>query len=216
MKRKSIIISAAIMLGAVSIFGQSMMAAPSTDASAKCAQKAYAHKMQFGKVLNLTDDQKAKIKSKTTDAKARALSVRNDKNLTPDQQKSKLMEIRKSTRQQIMQVLTPEQRQKLTSLKSRDGGRQRGDRMKKAFAALNMTDSQKAQIKSIREDAKAQFKAVREDKSLTKDQIKAKAKSIRDASMEKMKTVLTPEQIKKIEDMKAKWKIRHSKGNELK
>jgi Spy/CpxP family protein refolding chaperone len=42
-------------------------------------------------------------------------AARNDSTLTADQKKAKMQEIHKSTHEQVMQVLTPEQRQQMKS-----------------------------------------------------------------------------------------------------
>ncbi|AFZ24069.1 P pilus assembly/Cpx signaling pathway, periplasmic inhibitor/zinc-resistance associated protein [Cylindrospermum stagnale PCC 7417] len=88
-------------------------------------------------------------------------------NLT-DAQKSQLKQIRESTRAQIDQVLTAEQKAQLEKLKAErqaqrgQGQRpqQRGERGKKGFAALNLSEDQKAQIKKIMESSKQQTQAV--------------------------------------------------------
>jgi Spy/CpxP family protein refolding chaperone len=93
-------------------------------------------------------------------------------NLTPEQ-KAKMKEIGRSTRAQIEAVLTPEQKTKLQAAmaerkaqhqaqrQQRQGERQEG-RGKKGniFASLNLTETQKNQIKQIRESSKQQRQAV--------------------------------------------------------
>lgn len=87
-------------------------------------------------------------------------------NLSADQ-KAKLKQIRESTQSRISAILTPEQRQQLETLKQQrqtqrqsgqpGAGRQKGDR---AMAALNLSDDQKAQISAIRQQAKQEMDAV--------------------------------------------------------
>lgn len=88
-------------------------------------------------------------------------------NLT-DAQKNQLKQIRESTRAQIDEVLTAEQKAQMEKFKAErqaqrgQGQRpqQRGERGKKGFAALNLSEDQKAQIKKIMESSKAQTQAV--------------------------------------------------------
>jgi Spy/CpxP family protein refolding chaperone len=93
-------------------------------------------------------------------------------NLTPEQ-KAKMKEIGRSTRAQIEAVLTPEQKTKLQAAMAerkaqRQAQRQQGQgerqerRGKKGniFASLNLTETQKNQIKQIRESSKQQMQAV--------------------------------------------------------
>src|SRR5215469_8728596 len=59
--------------------------------------------------LNLTQDQKDKIKSIREDAKKQKQDIAKDKTLTPDQQEKQIKAINKQTRAQVFAVLTPEQ-----------------------------------------------------------------------------------------------------------
>jgi Spy/CpxP family protein refolding chaperone len=63
-------------------------------------------------------------------------------------------------------------------------------------AALNLTDEQKAQIKSIREDGKAQIAALGKDASLSADAKQQKLKVIRKDIRRQVWSVMTPEQQK--------------------
>lgn len=69
--------------------------------------------------LNLTPEQKDKIKSLREDAKSKKQDVEKDKTLTPDQQTRKIKQITKETRAQVFAVLTPEQ-QKIWSAEQRE------------------------------------------------------------------------------------------------
>ena len=69
--------------------------------------------------LNLTQDQKDKIKSIRDDAKKQKQDVEKDKTLSPDQQTKQLKAITKQTRAQVFAVLTPEQ-QKAWSAEQRE------------------------------------------------------------------------------------------------
>jgi Spy/CpxP family protein refolding chaperone len=63
-------------------------------------------------------------------------------------------------------------------------------------AALNLTDEQKAQIKTIREDGKAQIAALGKDASLGADAKQQKLKVIRKDIRRQVWSVMTPEQQK--------------------
>ncbi len=62
---------------------------------------------------------------------------------------------------------------------------------------LNLTDDQKAKLKTIMEDQQTKMKALRADTSLSKEDKQAKAKEIRDAAQTQIKAILTPEQLTK-------------------
>jgi Spy/CpxP family protein refolding chaperone len=63
-------------------------------------------------------------------------------------------------------------------------------------AALNLTDEQKAQIKTIREDGKAQIAAMGKDASLSDEAKQQKLKVIRKDIRRQVWGVMTPEQQK--------------------
>ncbi len=61
--------------------------------------------------LNLTDDQKSKIQPLFTNQRTQVQAIRQDASLTDEQKHTKIAELRKSTHQQLMAILTPEQQQ---------------------------------------------------------------------------------------------------------
>lgn len=73
--------------------------------------------------LNLTDDQKAKIKPLLSSQHEQVKAVRSDKSLTTTQKQDRIGEIRKSTHQQVVALLTPEQQERLKEMR---GNRHRG------------------------------------------------------------------------------------------
>jgi len=65
--------------------------------------------------LNLTDDQKAQVQKIHESMKSQMDAVKNDSTLSSDQKHAKMQEIHKASHQQVMQILTPEQRQQAKS-----------------------------------------------------------------------------------------------------
>jgi Spy/CpxP family protein refolding chaperone len=65
---------------------------------------------------------------------------------------------------------------------------------KSPFEGLNLSDDQKTQIKKIHEKARAKRDQVIADSSLSDTAKQEKAKKIRHAAMEEVRSVLTPEQ----------------------
>lgn len=94
-----------------------------------------------------------------TEAPTRPARERVNKLNLTDEQKTRLREIRESTRTQIDAVLNEDQKAQL------EAARQQNPRSRKAFSALNLSDEQKARIREIRENAKRQM-----DEILTDDQ----------------------------------------------
>ncbi len=65
------------------------------------------------KGLNLTDDQKAAMKTIHESTKAKLDAVNKDESLTADQKAAKTHELRHGARMQMVKLLTPEQRQQM-------------------------------------------------------------------------------------------------------
>ena len=89
--------------------------------------------------LNLTDEQKEKLKPILADESRQMKAVRDDTSLTADQKHDKMKQIKASTRPQIEAILTPEQRQKFAQI--REEGKERGAEKK----GTGQDESQKPQ-----------------------------------------------------------------------
>ena len=81
------------------------------------------------------------------------------------------------------------------------GGAKRQQRMEEMLDQLQLTDAQKEQIKPLMQDQFQQMKAVRDDATLTQEQKKAKVQEIHKGFREKLKAILTPEQLTKWEEL---------------
>ena len=77
---------------------------------------------KFAQELNLTDDQKAALKSIRVNEKQQAQAIKNDSSLTADQKKAKFKELRKTSREQMMAKLTPDQQQKFKEMRKEHRG----------------------------------------------------------------------------------------------
>ena len=65
--------------------------------------------------LNLTDDQKAKVKDICADAKTKKQALSSDASLSEEQKKAKMKELHSATMGKLNEVLTPEQQTELKS-----------------------------------------------------------------------------------------------------
>jgi periplasmic protein CpxP/Spy len=72
--------------------------------------------------LNLTDDQKAKIKPLLQEEVSQMNSLRSDTSLSQDQRQAKMKEIHQTYSSQIQAVLTPEQQKKWAEMKEQKKG----------------------------------------------------------------------------------------------
>jgi len=67
---------------------------------------------QMAKELNLTDDQKTKVKAALADQQTKMKALRDDKSLSREDRRAKGKEIREATQAKIKGILTPEQMEK--------------------------------------------------------------------------------------------------------
>jgi Spy/CpxP family protein refolding chaperone len=87
---------------------------PSATASVRASQttgdKTDPDTPEADDSLQLTDDQKARIKSIRDDAQEQVKAMQKDKTLNDEQRQKKTKQIKMDTRKQVWSVLTPEQR----------------------------------------------------------------------------------------------------------
>ena len=158
----------------------------STSAIAEDGNRLENHMARMQQALGLTDEQAAQIKS------------------LREAQRTAMQTSRESNRQQIEALLTPEQKEKFSTMKQRGhkrghkmgkrGKRSGGERMQKRMdkrmtrmqEKLGLSDEQVAQIKSLRE---AQHTA---------------SQAARDSHRQQIEALLTPEQKEKFNAMKQK------------
>ena len=81
------------------------------------------------------------------------------------------------------------------------GGMRGGINIDRLDKMLNLTDAEKAQIQPLLKDLSQQIGDLRADTSLSPEDRRAKFKSIHEAFVAQMKTILTPEQFAKFEKM---------------
>ncbi|MCM8814915.1 MAG: Spy/CpxP family protein refolding chaperone, partial [Candidatus Omnitrophica bacterium] len=84
------------------------------------------------------------------------------------------------------------------------------------YSRLDLTDEQKAKIQEIQKSRHEQISAIKQDETLSKEQKREKIKAIMESTQKQMDEVLTPEQKKKIEELRAemleKWKKRQQEN----
>jgi protein CpxP len=210
---------------------------------------------QLGAKLNLTDAQKQQMKDiKTADharnqqlyadfhAKLQEFrTLRQSSDPRADEVKAELksmkpqiQEARKTSRESMLGILTPEQRTQLASIRHSQGAHRAEARQMRGHAIaknLNLTDEQKAQVKQLRESTKsanaelfANARAKRQElRSLTRsnDPAAADAKAQLEALRPQLKeareqqhaafvNILTPEQRTQLDQLKAARKAKRS------
>lgn len=159
------------------------------------------------KEMNLTETQKTKMKEIRTDYRSKMDALEKNDKMTLKDYRSRQAFLQQGMKKDMESVLTPEQKNKMTELK--DNRRQEGEaRMQKGLERmktdLSLSDDQYSRMKAGREKMKSQMTAIRENSSLSFDQKKQQIRSLKQTGMEEMKSVLNAEQLKKMDEMKAR------------
>ncbi len=79
---------------------------------------------------------------------------------------------------------------------------------------LNLTKQQMSQLKEVRRNIKQQKDAINNDQSLSDEQKQSKLKDLRKEQQEKLKSILTPEQMQELKEERMKTRMRRSNRNQ--
>lgn len=160
---------------------------------------------QMAQRLNLTADQQAKLKSLRESQRQQMQAIKQDTTLTQEQKREKFQQLRAANHEQMLGILTPEQQAQMKQMRAGKMRRMaygRGFQAGRMAGALNLTDAQKQQMKPIFQATRQQVQAVRQDTTLTPQQKREKVKEIRQNQMAQVKSILTPEQQQKMEQLR--------------
>ncbi len=176
---------------------------------------------EFLQSLNLTDEQREQLKAVREQFKGQFQAVREQVQagtLTREQAWEQMQALHEKVKAASAPYLTPEQQQQIEAHRA-EMKEKRGEGFKGPGAgrgevadAMNLTDEQKEQVKTVRAQYEGQFKAIRDQVkagTLTKEQAKEKAQALMAEVKAAMAPYLTPEQLQQLEEMKARRQGRH-------
>lgn len=89
-------------------------------------ESADQHLQMLSEKLNLTDDQKAKLRPILQDQMQQMKAAREDSSLSQEQKRAKMKSIHESLHEQINAVLTPEQQAKFTQMRQEQMEKHKG------------------------------------------------------------------------------------------
>ena len=153
--------------------------------------------------LNLTDEQKAKLKSMNQDLRKKMEELRKQESLTVKGYREKMEAIRKEHQDKFQSVLTPDQKIEMqkykdaANAKTKVFGEKRQARMREE---LNLSDEQLGKIRENRKAMAEKIKTIKEDKSLNDEKRKEEIREAMKGQKEKMKSILTEEQLQKMKE----------------
>jgi Spy/CpxP family protein refolding chaperone len=173
------------------------------DGVHRMAGKGHRHQGFDMQKLNLTEDQKTKVKALNDDFKKQMQDLKKQDNITVKESRTRMESLRKEHRAKTENILTAEQKAQLKTMKTdrkAEVGERGKDRLEKMKAELSLTDQQVAKLKASHEAMGVKTKAIRENASLTDDAKKDQMKEVFKKQKEDMKSILTEEQLKKMEE----------------
>jgi Spy/CpxP family protein refolding chaperone len=110
----------ALALSSLVLFGQPAVYAQKEAGKGQHAGEKHGRPLaRLVKALNLTEDQKTKIKPILQEEHTQLKALRADTTLTPEQKKEKMKAIHQDSMAKIRPLLTAEQQQKLDTLKNK-------------------------------------------------------------------------------------------------
>ncbi|HVZ98587.1 MAG TPA: hypothetical protein VG847_17015 [Chitinophagaceae bacterium] len=155
--------------------------------------------------LNLTDAQKQQAKAINEDYHKKVADLEKDDNITLKDYRAQKAALEKERKDRFNALLTPEQKNKIEQGKKKmqERARMMADRrMQKMKTDLNLSEEQVAKIKAQRESMMQQAKAIKDNSTLSQEEKKEQFMALRKTFKDNMNSILTPEQIKKREELR--------------
>ena len=165
------------------------------------------HGMMMAKELNFSEDQKKQAKLNHENFKKKMQELNKNESITVKEQRDRKALLMKEQKGKMDALLTPEQKNKMALLKADRKAKHEEhftkhlDKMKTALA---LTDNQVSQLKTQREGMQTRFNAIKENGSLSRVQKKEQLMALKAEAKEQHNKIFTPEQLKKMEEMKKK------------
>ena len=164
---------------------------------------------QLAKQLDLSDAQKTQIKGILDNARTELQALRNNMNITKQQELDQRRQIEEQTRNSIRGVLTPEQQAKADQLRQQAQDRMAAQQEKmqeqmltRLTKQLNLTAAQQSLIQSYLNDQKSQLQTLKNNAGLTPSQKFEQMRTIRQQTQEKIKSALTTDQQAQLDQLR--------------
>ena len=158
--------------------------------------------MEFQK-LNLTETQKEQFKSQREGFRKQMEELKKNENITIKEQRSRMENLRKEQHSKMQSLLTADQKAQLEKMKTDRKALQEVDakaRAEKMKIRLGLSDEQSAKMEKNRKEMSEKMKALRENKSISEEKKREDMKELMKNQRESMKSILTAEQQKKLQE----------------
>jgi len=159
------------------------------------------------KSLNLTSEQKAKLKEAGNDSRKKIKALELQQNLTLKEYNDKKTAIRKEMQAKREAILTKEQKDKIASMKS-DREKKKDEmydkKMGKMKEKLGLTDDQARQMNALRQKTKDDINSIKNNNKLNDQEKRTQIKELMRKAKENRMNILTKEQLIKMMENKNK------------
>ena len=155
--------------------------------------------------LNLTPQQKIQFKQQRENFHTQMEELKKNDGITVKESRVRMESLRKENKEKVQLMLTTDQKAKLEKMKAEGKAKQvkmargRAENMK---TRLGLSDEQSAKMQKNHTEMAEKMKALREDRSLSDENKKEQMKELMKGQREKMKSILTEEQLKKMKETK--------------
>ncbi len=162
-------------------------------------------KHEIKKQLNLSEEQKSKMKSIQEKYREQMKELKDNDNITRGDFKKQMSTLHKKRKAEVEAIFTVEQKNKIKEMKENKEKKMKEKSAKhfeKMSNRLQLDEKQKATLLEQQRKNQEQIKSIRDDHSLSEVQKREKIKSIREKQKADTKSILTEEQKKKLEHAK--------------
>ena len=172
-------------------------------------ERASKHVEKMKTELALDDVQSKAIQAIHEEFSGKQIALRKDSTRSKEDKKKQMRALHQERQDAIGKVLNQEQitkwiAQREAHTKKQHGKRKyRGEHAQRMKEDLKLTDDQAAKMKAINQEFGAKIRAVRSDSTIAREDMRLKAKSMRDEYISKTKSVLSEEQFEQWEARKA-------------
>ena len=164
-------------------------------------------KHEIKKQLNLSEEQKSKMKSIHEKYREQEKTLKSNDDMTRGDFKKQMGELKEKRKAEVDATLTLDQKNKMKEIKEnkeKEMKEKSAARFEKMSEKLQLDEKQKATLLEQRKNNQAQMKSIRDNQSLSDIQKREQIKALKEKQKAEVKSILTEEQKQKLESRKNK------------
>jgi len=163
------------------------------------------HFDRMDKGLNFSEEQKTKMKTIDEDFRTRMEELKKNDNITVKEWRTRMENLRNDHKTRMQELLTKDQKAQIEKTKTEHMAMREVDRkarMDKMKILLGLSEEQASKLSQSQKELGEKMKSLREDKTMDKEKKKEQIKELMKQQKDKMKSILTEEQMKKLKEGK--------------